>query len=152
MTSYFCSLFFCKERQKERELKKKTLTFQLLLSCGWFVIWMAGVQTFTFIRLPNALSNLGVGGFGPNRVKPFGLSSVVLGAGALALVSFLQGERQTHTHTHREPSEAFLKLFGLFIHLKTDSELTTISVLVHNFLLFACPQDIVVVVFVFFVF
>lgn len=101
VTSYFCSLFFCKERQKERELKKKTLTFQLLLSCGWFVIWMAGVRTFTFIRLPNALSNLGVGGFGPNRVKPFGLSSVVLGAGALALVSFLQGERQTHTHTQR---------------------------------------------------
>lgn len=58
-----------------------------------------------------------------------------------------------HTHTQREPSEAFLKLFGLFIHLKTDSELTTISVLVHNFLLFACPQDVVVaVVFVFFVF
>lgn len=46
-------------------------------------------------KLPKALSSLGVGGFVPNRVAPFCLSSLVLaGAGPLALISFL------HNHTH----------------------------------------------------
>lgn len=46
---------------------------------------------------PNALSNLGVGGFGSNRTKPFGLSSLALAAaGTLALTSVL------HNHTHKQ--------------------------------------------------
>lgn len=133
----FC--IFLKGR-KERKGEKKISSHAHAAVCGWFAISMAGVQTCTFIRLPNAFNNLGVGGFGPNRVKPFGLSSVALGPDALALVSFLQGER----HTHTELNKAFLKLVEIFIHLKTDSELTTIlfwfttfyRLLVHKMLLF----------------
>lgn len=95
MTSYFC-WFFCKQRtERGNEFTPRSLA----AASRWIVIWMTAVWSFTFIRLPNALTNFGVGGFGPNRVKPLGFSSLVLGAGALALISFLQGEQHTHTHT-----------------------------------------------------
>lgn len=61
--------------------------------------WSVKDVSFTFIFslkyiFPKALSNLGVGGFGANKTRPFDLSSLIVGAWAtLALVSFL------HNHT-----------------------------------------------------
>lgn len=52
--------------------------------------------------LANALSNLGVGGFGPNRVRPFGFSAAGAPAGTLALVSFLHNHiKKIHNELHR---------------------------------------------------
>lgn len=81
------------EGQKGKREKKTS--HGLAAASRWIVIWMVGVWTNTFIRLPNALINFGVGGLGPNRAKPFGFSSLVLVAGPLALISFLQGEQHT---------------------------------------------------------
>lgn len=58
-------------------------------------------KDFTFFakdplwNLAMTFSSLGVGGFGPNRARPFGFTSSVLApAGPLALISFLHNHKQ----------------------------------------------------------